>query len=51
MATALCVLLMVVAIIAADVLFLRNRFWLRFAVNLGIALLFTAFYFRFLKSP
>ena len=47
--TALYVLLMAVLIVAIDVLFFRNRFWERLAVNVGIVLIFLAFYFRFLK--
>jgi hypothetical protein len=34
-----------------DVLFFRNRFWERLMVNVGIVLVFGAFYFRFLKLP
>jgi hypothetical protein len=34
-----------------DVLFLRHQFWLRLIVNVGIVLVFAAFYFRFLKGP
>lgn len=47
--TALYVVLMVAVVIAIDVLFFRNRFWERLAVNVGIILVFAAFYFRFLK--
>ena len=50
-ATALYVVLMAVVIAAVDVLFFKNRFWERLAVNAGIVLVFTAFYFRFLKHP
>jgi len=45
------VLLMAAVIVAVDVLFFRNEFWERLAVNIGIVLIFTAFYFRFLKRP
>ena len=34
-----------------DVLFFRNRFWLRLMVNAGFVLVFLAFDFRFLKRP
>jgi hypothetical protein len=34
-----------------DVLFFRNRFWERLMVNVGIVLVFTGFYLRFLKRP
>ena len=49
--TALYVLLMAAVIVAIDLLFFRNRFWERLAVNVGIVLIFLAFYFRFLKRP
>jgi hypothetical protein len=46
---ALYVLLMVIVIIAVDVLFFRNRVWDRLMVNIGIVLVFAAFYLRFLR--
>jgi len=49
--TTLYLLLMVALIVAVDLLFFRNRFWERLAVNVGIVLAFAAFYFRFLKRP
>ena len=48
---ALYVLLMAAVIVAIDLMFFRNRFWERLAVNVGIVLIFVAFYFRFLKHP
>lgn len=39
---------MVVVIVVVDVLFFKNDFWPRLAANVGIVLLFGAFYFRFL---
>jgi hypothetical protein len=51
MTNALYVALMAAVIVAVDFLFFRNRFWERLAVNLGIVLVFGAFYFRFLKRP
>jgi hypothetical protein len=33
------------------VTFFRNRFWERLMVNVGIVLVFVAFYWRFLKRP
>jgi len=41
----------VATIVAVDFLFFRNRFWQRLMVNIGIVLVFAAFYFRFLKRP
>ena len=49
--TALYVVLMAAVIVAIDVLFFKNRFWERLTVNVGIVLVFAAFYFRFLKRP
>lgn len=49
--TVLYVLLLVIVVVAVDFLFFRNHFWERLAVNIGIVLIFAAFYFRFLKRP
>jgi len=49
--TAVYVVLMVATIVAVDVLFFKNRFWERLMVNIGIVLIFSAFYFRVLKRP
>ena len=49
--TVLCVLLLAAVIVAVDLSFFRNRFWPRLTVNIGIVLVFAAFYFRFLKAP
>jgi hypothetical protein len=43
--------LMIAVIVAADILFFRNHFWERLMVNIGIVLVFAAFYLRFLKQP
>ncbi len=45
---AVFVVLMVAIIIGVDILFFRNLFWERLAVNVGIVLIFIAFYSRFL---
>jgi protein-S-isoprenylcysteine O-methyltransferase Ste14 len=45
------VLALVAVVVGVDVLFFRNQFWPRLAVNVGIVLVFVAFYFRFLKRP
>jgi uncharacterized membrane protein len=45
------VLAMAAVIVAIDVAFFRNRFWERLIVNIGIVLVFVAFYLRFLKHP
>ncbi len=43
------VVCMVAAVVAADVLFFQHHFWQRLIANVGIVLLFIAFYLRFLK--
>ncbi|NUP50517.1 MAG: hypothetical protein HOW97_24880 [Catenulispora sp.] len=48
-AVVLYVLAMVAVVIGVDILFFRHHFWPRLAVNVGIVLVFGAFYFRFLK--
>jgi hypothetical protein len=47
----LYVLAMVAVVVGVDVLFFRNRFWERLAANIGIVLVFGAFYLRFFKRP
>jgi len=47
----LYVVLMAASVVAVDVLFFRNQFWERLLVNIGIVLVFAAFYWRFLKRP
>ncbi|MEV7601861.1 hypothetical protein AB0O91_31305 [Kitasatospora sp. NPDC089797] len=43
------VLAMVALVVGVDFLFFRNHFWPRLLVNIGIVLVFVAFYLRFLK--
>lgn len=50
-ALVLYVLALVAVVVAVDVLFFRNRFWPRLIVNVGIVLVFVAFYLKFLKRP
>jgi hypothetical protein len=47
----LYVVLMAAVIVAVDFLFFRDRFWERLMANIGIVLVFGAFYLRFLKHP
>jgi hypothetical protein len=47
----LYVFALVAVVVGVDVLFFRNRFWERLMVNVGIVLVFAAFYLRFLKRP
>jgi hypothetical protein len=50
-ATVLYVVVMVAVIVGVDVLVFRNHIWPRLAANVGIVLVFGAFYFRFLRHP
>lgn len=45
------VVAMIAVIVAADGLIFRNHLWARLLVNIGIVLIFAAFYLRFLKHP
>jgi len=45
----LFVLALVAVVVGVDVLFFRHQFWERLMVNIGIVLVFGAFYLRFLK--
>lgn len=47
----LYVVVMAALIVAVDVAFFRRLFWERLAVNIGIVLVFAAFYFRFFRRP
>lgn len=46
--TALYVVAMAGVVVGVDVLFFRGHVWERLAANVGIVLVFVAFYFRFL---
>ena len=45
----LYVLALVAVVVVVDILFLKHHFWARLIVNVGIVLIFGAFYFLFLK--
>jgi hypothetical protein len=47
-AVVLYAVVMAAIIVSVDVAFFRNRFWERLTVNVGIVLVFAAFYLRFL---
>jgi hypothetical protein len=47
----LYVLALIAVVVSVDLLFFRNRLWERLIVNIGIVLVFTAFYLRFLRNP
>ena len=44
-------LIMITVVVSVDLLFFKNRFWERLMANIGIVLVFAAFYLRFLKKP
>ena len=48
---ALYILVLIAVIVSVDILIFKNRFWERLIVNIGIVLVFAAFYLRFLKNP
>ena len=48
-ATALYLIAMIALVVGVDILFFKHNFWARLAVNVGIVLVFAAFYDRFLK--
>jgi hypothetical protein len=50
-AVVLYVVAMAAVIVVVDFAFFRNRFWERLTVNIGIVLVFAAFYLRFLRRP
>jgi hypothetical protein len=49
LAVVLYVMVMITVIVGVDLAFFRNRFWERLAANIGLVLVFGAFYFRFLS--
>jgi uncharacterized membrane protein len=50
-AVVLYVMAMVAVIVGVDFQFFRNQFWERLIMNIGIVLVFAAFYLRFLRRP
>ena len=48
-AVVLYVLAMVATVVSVDIFFFRQRFWERLIVNVGIVMVFVAFYLRFLR--
>jgi len=47
----LYIVVLIAVVVSVDLLFFKNRFWERLIVNIGIVLVFAAFYLRFLKNP
>ncbi len=46
---AVFVVALIAVVVGVDLLFFRDRFWERLIANVGIVLVFAAFYLRFLK--
>lgn len=44
------VLAMIVVIVGLDIFLFRNHFWARLLLNVGVVLIFGAFYLRFVKG-
>jgi protein-S-isoprenylcysteine O-methyltransferase Ste14 len=42
---------MIAVIVGVDLAFFRQHFWPRLVVNIGIVLVFAAFYFRYFGHP
>ena len=51
MSIVLYIVVWIAVVVSVDLLFFRNLFWERLIANIGIVLVFAAFYFRFLKKP
>ena len=51
MSVVLYIVALIAVVVSVDVLFFKNRLWERLIVNIGIVLVFAAFYLRFVKSP
>ncbi len=47
---AMLVIAMIALVVGVDILFFRGHVWERLAANVGIVLVFGAFYFRFLHN-
>lgn len=50
MSVVLYVVVLIIVVVGVDLLFFKNRFWERLIANIGIVLVFAAFYLRFLKN-
>ena len=44
------IMAMAATVVAVDILFFRHRFWERLIANIGIVLVYIAFYAAFLKN-
>jgi len=46
----LYILVLIAVVVGVDLLFFENRFWERLIVNIGIVLVFAAFYLRCVRN-
>jgi hypothetical protein len=51
MPVVLYVVALIAVVVSVDVLFFRHHLWERLIVNIGIVLVFAAFYLRFMQNP
>jgi hypothetical protein len=51
MLVVLYIVVLIAVVVSVDLLFFKNLFWERLIVNIGIVVVFAAFYLRFLKNP
>jgi hypothetical protein len=53
MSVVLYIVALIAVVVSVDLLFFKNRLWLweRLMVNIGIVLVFAAFYLRVVKNP
>ena len=51
MSVVLYIVVLIAVVVGVDLLFFRHLNWERLIVNIGIVLVFVAFYLRFLKNP
>lgn len=47
----LYIVVLIAVVVGVDILFFKNHLWDRLIVNIGIVLVFSAFYLRFFKKP
>lgn len=45
------IVVLIAVVVSVDFLFFRHHVWERLIVNIGMVLVFAAFYFRFIKKP
>ena len=50
MSIVLYIVVMIAVVVSVDLLFFRNLVWERLIANIGIVLVFVAFYFRFRRK-